>query len=150
MLLTFAEASNRAYGPRDSRHGISAKQAIRYIRQRTTSDGVPGLGVVTDPYLDECATSKERFEALVRNERRLETCFEGKRFFDLSRWNIPLAERNAAVHKVEITKDEGGKFHYKYIEADTRNLKSASWAIPYTEMIQAKGLVQNAGWESWK
>ena len=150
MLLTFAEASNRAYGPRDSRHGISAKQAIRYIRQRTTSDGVPGLGVVTDPYLDECATSKERFEALVRNERRLETCFEGKRFFDLSRWNIPLAERNAAVHKVEITKDEGGKVHYKYIEADTRNLKSASWAIPYTEMIQAKGLVQNAGWESWK
>ena len=80
----------------------------------------------------------------------METCFEGKRFFDLSRWNIPLAERNAAVHKVEITKDEGGKFHYKYIEADTRNLKSASWAIPYTEMIQAKGLVQNAGWESWK
>ena len=150
MLLTFAEASNRAFGPRDSRFGISAKQAVRYLRQRTTSDGLSGLGIASDPYLDECAASSEKFEALIRNERRIETCFEGKRFFDLSRWNVPLHPRNASVHRVEITKDENGKLHYRYLEADRRNLQSASWPIPYSEMINAKGLVQNSGWESWK
>jgi hypothetical protein len=149
MLLTFAEASNRAYGPMDSRHGISAKEAIRYIRSRNTSDGEPGLAAVADPYLDECASSPVLFDALVRNERRLETCFEGKRFFDLSRWNVPLPERNASVHRVEIAGTDDD-LTYSYVEADARNLRSAAWPIPYTEMVNASSLVQNAGWESWK
>lgn len=149
MLLAFAEASNRAYGPVDSRFGISAKEAIRYIRARTTPDGQEGIAAQSDPYLEECAYSTEMFEALVRNERRLETCFEGKRFFDLSRWNIPLYERNATVHRVEITGTDDD-LDYEYVEADMRNLSSASWPIPYTEMVNADALVQNVGWESWK
>ena len=42
---------------------------------------------VTDPYLVEVAAAGEvPFDAFVKNERRIETCFEGMRFYDLRRW----------------------------------------------------------------
>ena len=43
-----------------------------------------GLPAV-DPYLD-AQTTEATFDALVKNERRIETCFEGMRFYDLRRW----------------------------------------------------------------
>lgn len=145
MLLVYAEAANRAWGPKDNHLGLSAKDALAYLRKRSTIDLNEGLGIEEDPYLEECAGSTERFEELVRNERRIETCFEGKRFFDLIRWKTPLPERNATVHGVRI---EGGK--YSYPEIGVRNFYSNFFPIPYKEMIAAKSLVQNKGWENWK
>lgn len=34
---------------------------------------------------------------LIRNERRLELAFEGFRFYDLRRWNLPLGETARGV-----------------------------------------------------
>src|SRR5690606_33717770 len=76
ICLTFAEAANQVAGPEDaSKYGLSAKDAIKYLRSRKTYDGVNGIA--TDPYLDEVAAAgKEPFDQLIRNERRIETCFE--------------------------------------------------------------------------
>lgn len=54
--------------------------------------------------MDECAGSKEKMRELIRNERRLELCFENKRFSDLRRWKAPL---NEAARGVEITSVAG-------------------------------------------
>lgn len=149
MCLTFAEAANRAVGPTDTRFGISAREALSYIRNRTTSDGAAGLGTKGDPYLDECARDKDKFEALVRNERKIEFCFEGKYFFDLARWDVPLSERNKPVHR-PLIKSVDGKLLYDYSPvADNRNLKSNFLPFPYSETVAARWLVQNEGWESW-
>ena len=92
MCLAFAEAANQVAGPNDAaRYGISAKTAIQYLRSRKTPDGANGLSPVppgaSDAYLTEVALAgKTAFDALVKNERRVETCFEGLRFFDLRRW----------------------------------------------------------------
>ena len=38
-------------------------------------------------------------EKLVRNERRIELCFEGQRFYDLRRWATDATALNGSVSK---------------------------------------------------
>lgn len=148
MCLTLAEAANRAYGPNDNRLGWSAAEALEFIRSRMTSDGELGLGYNGDPYLEECAADSRKFETLVRNERRLEFCFEGRRFADLVRWGVPLEQRNNAVHRVKII-TSGANSVYSTVTVDERALPSVFLPIPYSEMINSPSLVQNEGWTTW-
>lgn len=150
MCLAFAEAANRFEGPTGSHFSLNAKQALAYLRGRTCHSGDAGLGASSDPYLDECSGSKEKFEELVRNERRIELCFEGKRFLDLARWGIPLSERNQNVCRPEITKLSENTFSYDFSPVVYRiNLASAFLPIPFSEIQKAPGLVQNEGWDKW-
>ena len=149
MIFAFAEAANRAFGPLDDRLGMSAKEALSFIRARMTYDGVNGLGTFSDPYLDECATDREAFERLVRNERRIEFCFEGKRFLDLVRWGVPLSERNVPVYRADVTVGEDGSVQYGRSEVYSINLRSVFLPVPFADMQRASGLVQNEGWSSW-
>lgn len=76
MVLAFAEAANQIGGPMMQIDGLSAKKAISYLRGRNTYDGE--AGIVDDPYLDEISLAgKDAFDKFLRNERRIETCFEG-------------------------------------------------------------------------
>jgi starch-binding outer membrane protein, SusD/RagB family len=156
MCLVFAEAANHAVGPVDaSTYGISAKTAIQYLRSRNTPDGLPGLSPVVpndaDDYLTEVADAGETaFDALVKNERRIETCFEGMRFYDLRRWTTDLTSLNNAVHGASIVQNPDLTFTYDLnFEVQTRLYTSAYLPIPYDEMLRMSKLIQNEGWELW-
>jgi hypothetical protein len=113
MCLTFAEAANHIGGPLDAKYGLSAKAAISYLRQRKTYDNQTGITV--DPYLDKVASLGENaFDVFVKNERRIETCFEGTWFFDLRRWSTTLAELNKPVHGVKVIKNADNSFTYDF------------------------------------
>ena len=147
MCLAFAEAANEVAGPTTEKYGFTAKQAIAYLRSRTTQDGTAGLGAVSDPYLDECASAgKDAFGRLVKNEWRLETCFEGWRFINLRRWGATAADLNIAVHGISIAAD--GTISHPVIEV--RNFPSEWMPIPYYDTRRCRNLVQNAGWENWR
>jgi len=151
MILNFAEAANHVVGPTDvAKFGLSAKDAIKYLRTRKSYDGAAGLA--TDPYLDEVSAAGETaFDQLVKNERRIETCFEGFRFYDLRRWGTPLAELNKPVHGAQIIKNTDGTFTYNLnVEVEDRKFSSHFLPIPYDEMLRMDKLVQNEGWEAWK
>ncbi len=150
MCLAFAEAANQVVGPIDaSKYGISAKEAISYLRERKTYDNNNGFD--TDPYLDEIAAAgKDEFHEFIKNERRLETCFEGMRFFDMRRWSTSLEELNRPVHMMKVTRDGDGIFHYAPQEVESRVFKSAYLPIPYQEILRMDNLVQNEGWDSWQ
>lgn len=149
MVLTFAEAANQVVGPTDAgKYGLSAKDAMKYLRSRKTYDGAAGLA--TDPYLDEVAANATAFDAFVKNERRIETCFEGMRFYDLQRWSTSLADMNKPVHGMQIVKNADGSYSYSREEVEKRTLTSAYLPIPYDEMLRMNKLVQNEGWEAWK
>jgi len=150
MVLTFAEAANQVAGPADAaKFGISAKDAIKYLRSRKTYDGANGYSA--DPYLDEVAAAgKSAFDEFVRNERRIETCFEGMRFYDIQRWSTSLADLNKPVHGARVVKNEDGSFSYNTFEVEKRGLTSAYLPIPYDEMLRMNSLVQNEGWDAWK
>ncbi len=149
MVLAFAEAANRVGGPNAKIDGLSAKEAISYLRSRNTYDGDKGF--TEDPYLDEISLAgTEAFDKFLRNERRIETCFEGSWFYDIRRWSTTLGDLNKEVHRPTITRNGEDDYTYGTEVFESRVFRSAYMPIPYTEMLKTKGLVQNEGWESWQ
>ena len=149
MCLAFAEAANQVVGPNDaSKYGLSAKAAMQYLRTRKTYDGVAGY--TADPYLDEAASAgTNTFYDFIKNERRIETCFEGIRYYDLRRWTTDLTSLNKGVHGISIVKNTDNSFTYTKTDVEPRTFKSAYLPIPYDEILKMKNLVQNEGWEGW-
>lgn len=142
IFLDYAEAANEASGPKANVGGAnySAYDVIKAIRQRA------GVGGANDPYLEECAQSKEKMRELIRNERRLELCFENSRFWDLRRWQAPL---NETAKGMNITTDAQGVFQYRIFDVETRDYKDYMYygPIPYSEMQKWSALQQNDGWQ---
>ena len=150
MCLIFAEAANKYVGPTDEgTYGYSAKQAIAWLRNRPTNDDEPGLGTFGDPYLDECAAEATTFEGLVKNEWRVETCFEGDRYYNLRRWATDVSEINKPIHMAKIS-NQSGLISYEYPVVEILKYPSLWAPIPYTEIRKCPKLLQNQGWETWK
>lgn len=149
VCLTFAEAANKVVGPTDaSKYGLSAKDAMAYLRSRKTYDNA--AGITTDPFLNEVALAgAEKFNEFVLNERRIETCFEGMRFYDLRRTTTTVAELNKAAFGIDIIKSNN-TYSYSKVEVEPRNFKSAYLPIPYSEIMKMSNLVQNEGWDGWE
>lgn len=142
MFLDYAEAANEAVGPNAAVAGSkwTAKSVIKSLRERA---GI--CAGVDDPYLDECAQSKEKMRELIRNERRLELCFENHRFYDLRRWQVDLNKLNETVKGAEISAPNAG---FKTIDVEQRNYKQHQFfgPIPYSEILKYDALQQNSGW----
>lgn len=150
MCLIFAEAANKYVGPTDEgTYGYSARQAIAWLRNRPTNDDEPGLGTFSDPYLDECAAEATTFEGLVKNEWRVETCFEGDRYYNLRRWATDVSEINKPIHMAKIS-NQSGLISYEYPVVEILKYPSLWAPIPYTEIRKCPKLLQNQGWETWK
>ena len=81
---------------------------------------------------------------LIRNERRLELCFENIRFHDLRRWNADLTE---AAQGVNISRGSGGRLTYTPIQVEERSYQPymVYGPIPYNDVLNF-GFVQNQGW----
>lgn len=155
MVLTFAEAANHVVSaPSEQLYGLSPKEAMAYIRNRATYDNVIPEFRDADPYLDEVsAAGRDKFDEFIKNERRIETCFEGMRFYDLRRWTTDADWQtviNKPVHGVEIIKTDDGTYSYNFnYEVEDRAFTSPYNPIPYNEMLRMSNLVQNEGWNAW-
>lgn len=149
MVLCYAEAANHIAGPTGVVEGCTAKEAISWLRSRKTYDGATLFE--TDPYLEQVSIMGEKaFDLFLRNERRIETCFEGSWFFDLRRWSTTLGDLNKDLYRPAITKRADGSFSYDYTTlVEKRVFTSAYLPIPYKEIQNIPDLVQNEGWESW-
>lgn len=134
ILLTYAEAANEAYGPTGTgTYTFSAKDVIGQIRKRAGIEQ-------PDNYL-ESITTTEDMRALIRNERRLELCFEGFRFWDLRRWKANLTEPAKGVN---ISADNA-TYSYGVVENRPYTNHMYYGPIPYQEVLKSN-LSQNTGW----
>ncbi|MBN2806414.1 MAG: RagB/SusD family nutrient uptake outer membrane protein [Prolixibacteraceae bacterium] len=132
IYLIYAEAANEAWGPNGAgAHGFSAKDVLTAIRKRA---GIKQ----PDDYLNSI-NSKEEMRELIRNERRLELCFEGFRFWDLRRWKANL---NEAAKGVKI---DGSSYAVSTVE--NRNYSDFMYhgPLPYGDVLKF-GYIQNQGW----
>jgi len=136
IFLAYAEAANDAWGPDDDPTGVgfTAYHVIKAIRERA------GLGKDEygrelpggDAYVEECRADKEKMTALIRVERRLELCFENKRFWDL----------------IEPDREDS-PLRYTLVEVEDRRFDNAyQWygPIPKGEVLKWSNLKQNKGW----
>ena len=84
---------------------------------------------------------------LIRNERRIELCFENKRFADLRRWLAPM---NETATGMQITLDPVTSAPiYNKIDVEERKYEDYMYygPIPQSEILKWSNLVQNRGWE---
>ena len=136
MYLNYAEAANEAWGPKNANgRDYSAYDVIKAIRKRA------GIGGTNDAYLEACAASKDKMRELIRNERRLELCFEGFRFWDLRRWKADL---NEPVYGISWNGNS-----YQKITVEERSYEDYMYCcpIPNSEILKYSNLIQNKGWK---
>ena len=136
IFLNYAEAANEAWGPTGTgSFGYSAYDVIKALHDRA------GVG---NDYLDSIQGDKDAMRELIRNERRIEMCFENKRFWDMRRWKLDLTEPAYGV-RIE---QSGSSLIYNEIEVEPRNYKDHMYygPIPETEVLKWSNLDQNQGW----
>ncbi|MBF4470546.1 RagB/SusD family nutrient uptake outer membrane protein [Flavobacterium sp. HJJ] len=134
LYLIYAEAANEAWGPTATGTiGFSAYDVVKALRKRA--------GIVQpDPYLESIKADKTEMRNLIRNERRLELCFEGFRFWDLRRWNSNL---NVSADGDKI---QGGVHQKITVESRLYKDYMKFGPIPYSEALKFNALLQNKGW----
>lgn len=144
ILLNAAEALNEA-GKTD--------QAYQYVNQVRARVGMPAYAGMTQ------GTFRER----IRNERRIELCFEDHRFFDERRWmlfsdqtasseiSLPRYKQVYNIYSVVVTPKEGTVYTYKNDNTHpTRSFnipKNYLFPVPDETFKKAPSLGQNSGWE---
>jgi hypothetical protein len=133
LFLNYAEAANEAYGPDGTGTATySARAVIAAIRKRA--------GITQpDAYL-ATIVSKDQMRELIKNERRLELCFEGFRFWDIRRWKSPITEpaKGVVISPTNV-------FTYRTVENRVFANHMYYGPLPNAEVLKAN-LVQNQGY----
>ena len=140
MHLNFAEAvfylnNNDANAMFD---GKSAKDAIKALNERAdySYDG---------KYLDEAAADPVLFEEMVKNQRRIELCFEGgHRFFDLRRWKDATAVEVKGIEFADAADTQGTDI--TVVERLAFDDNNPYLPLPQSEINIMPNLTQNTGW----
>lgn len=144
VLLNAAEAINKAEGP---------DNAYQYVNEVRARVGMP-------PY---SGMSQSQLRERIRNERRIELCFEDHRFFDERRWklfesksaasekNLPYYQQVYNLYGVAVTPGQSTVFNYGPAEMHQSRAfnspKNYYFPIPDAEIKRLPNLGQNPGWE---
>jgi len=143
IYLNFAEAANEAWGPMadPKGYGYTAYDVIKAIRKRA-------LALTTDPYLESIKSDQVAMRKLIRNERRLELCFEGFRFYDLRRWKVALSELTAPAMGITVSGTLASPVFSASAVVENRAYQNYMYygPIPYTETLKFSKLLQNDNW----
>lgn len=138
---------------------ILARLGEIYLNYAEAEFNLGHEGVARD-YLDEIRTRAgitapltETGTALrdrIRNERQVELCFEGHRYYDVRRWKIAEVTENRPVRQVIITKNATtGVKTYKYQNLEERIFnKKRHYLLPIPRReIERTGYTQNPDYE---
>lgn len=145
VLLNAAEAINEAEGP---------SNAYQYVNEVRARAGMPAYS----------GMSQEELRRRIRNERRIELCFEDHRFIDSRRWklyegvtssnerNKPYYDQLLNLYGVKITGTEAAPvFTFDFAQTVNSRIfnspKNYYFPIPANEVKRAPNLGQNEGWE---
>lgn len=141
FYLSYAEAANEAWGPTGTgSYGMSALDIIKAIRNRA--------GVGTE-YVDEVAAKgTEAFRELIKNERRIEFCFENQRLYDLRRWLDLPKLKSITLQGIDFKSSDPKDYEIITIQNEYRNYEDyMNYApIPNSEILKFSNLQQNDGW----
>ena len=93
------------------------------------------------------ALTGTELENKIRNERQVELCLEGHRYYDVRRWKIADMTENKPLMGVVIRKDASGKRTFTYTKVQDRIFKPQHYLLPIPkEEINRTKLAQNPGY----
>jgi len=133
-LLNFAEAANETQGPDAVVNGFTARQVINAIRTRA--------GITSTAYIN--GLDKNGLRTAIRNERRIELCFEGHRFWDIRRWNQKV-NMQSDVSGINIAADNISSIPFVLQKQKYEDFQIYG-PIPFQETLKYD-LKQNKGWQ---
>ncbi|MBC7616005.1 MAG: RagB/SusD family nutrient uptake outer membrane protein [Pedobacter sp.] len=144
VLLNYAEALNEAQGP------VALSEILRTVNLVRSRTGVamPALQTTDPSGIAYVAATKEELRKRIRNERRVELCFEEHRFYDVRRWKEGETIFNAPVTGMRITPTSATTFTYTRFNAENRTFTAKNYLYPISqnELNRAPALKQNAGY----
>ncbi len=138
VYLMYAEAVNEVYGPTtvptEAPSGLTAAQAVNKVRARA---GVPDV--------DARYHSEDAFREVVRQERAVELCFEGHRWYDLRRWYVAHEAKYRELYSLEFDA-EHTYFTKKLYQ--TKIFETKHYWLPFDvgQVSLYTDFYQNPGW----
>lgn len=134
VFLDYAEALNES-APGDA----DILKYINLIRERA---GVPQFGSATLP----APVGQEAMREAIRQERRVELCFENVRYFDTRRWKIAEQTDNGPIYGLNITANLPDFLKVVSFENRVFNKRHYLFPIPAKDVNSDDLMVQNPGW----
>lgn len=140
FYLLYAEALNEV-NPADAR----IIKYVDYIRERA---GIPLLSEIKPGMIG----NQELQRKAIRDERRVELCTEGQRYFDVRRWMVadkPTVEEGGQggdFHGMDMNADQDGFYNRTVFERRIFERRMFLYPLPLKEVQNSKLLIQNPGW----
>jgi len=144
LLLYYAEAINESEDSQTARD-----EAMLYADIVRARAGLPTIADAWTAYSNNPNKYKSQngLREILQQERLIELCFEGKRFFDLRRWKTAPAVYNNLVQGWDLFKKEAEYFYKPLTIFEQRfGLKDYFFPISDGELTRNTNLVQNVGW----
>jgi hypothetical protein len=146
LYLMYAEAVNEVEGP----NGPNSGKMFEYldaVRERAGLAGVKESWANFSINPDK-PNSQDGLREIIQRERTIELAFEGKRFWDIRRWN-KIRELNEQPRGWNIM-GENEKDFYQVVNVDSRMInfttKDNFFPIRESNLYVNNHLIQNYGW----
>ncbi|AWW32762.1 RagB/SusD family nutrient uptake outer membrane protein [Echinicola strongylocentroti] len=140
LYLMYAEALNESSGP------AASHEWVDLVRERAGLEGVVTSWANHSNNPDK-PTTQEGMRDIIQQERLIELCFEGIRFWDLRRWKKASEYLNSDIRGWN-SQGETTDTYYQVTSLGTYKFLSRDylWPIAEEDMIANSNLVQNPGW----
>lgn len=134
IYLNYAEAEYHLGNESEARNVINALRERPSVNLPDLSSSLAGPSLL----------------AAIRNERRLDLCFEGQHFWDLLRWKTAMVDLNGSLNGVSITQNTDTTYTYSYQQVIPLKFvpKMYLFPIPLSEMqkVDSTAFKQNPGY----
>jgi len=144
VLLNYAEALNEVQGAAAQTEIL---RVINLIRNRTGVQ-MPLLQTTNPSANGYVAPTQAELRKRIRNERRVELCFEEHRFYDVRRWKEGETTFNKPVTGMRIVQTAPATFTYTPFTVENRVFTPRNYLYPISqnELNRSPALGQNPGY----
>ncbi|HMI03530.1 MAG TPA: RagB/SusD family nutrient uptake outer membrane protein [Pedobacter sp.] len=143
LYLLYAEALNE--------EGTASKSDIlSWVDKVRTRAGLSGVATAWQTYSNKPGKpdSKEGRREIIRQERRIELCFEGQAGWDLRRWKELQAVLSRPLQGWSINEDASANYYRpRTVMVPTFGLKDYLWPIKNSEVVVNENLIQAIYWK---
>ena len=143
LLLYYAEALNEASNTQEAR-----EEAMAYVDMIRARAGLETIKYSWDTYTNTPKyNTQDGLRKIIQQERLIELCFEGSRFWDLRRWKTATEVCNAPIQGWNHNSTNAGNYYRPVTLFEQRfGLKDYFFPIAEDELTRNTNLVQNVGW----
>ena len=145
LYLLYAECLNECKDAPDQ----EVCEYIQKVRDRAGLDKETGSLVETWKTYSknpDKPSTKEGMREIIQQERMIELCFEGQRFYDLRRWKLCMDYINRPVMGWSITESDETFYTPTYIYFREFTPKDYFWPIKLDDLYRNNKLIQSPLW----